>query len=113
MAEMRTPVLLLLLLVISALFCCCYSRLPSNCIRSDNGVSCSGLGLSNLSAFTVPAYTEFLSLSNNRITSLGSRLASLTSLRRLWLNNNSLTTLPSDALREAVNLRFLNLSHNR
>lgn len=133
MAPIKSTVTLLLLLLLTPISALCPSR--CNCDESKLAVDCKdGLldlvpitlnpSLSELylnrniiksiaSSFTFYRKLQLLDLSNNAITSLGSRnFQSQSILQVLFINRNKLTELKRDAFVGLSSLRILTLSEN-
>ncbi|XP_061768309.1 leucine-rich repeat and transmembrane domain-containing protein 2 isoform X2 [Nerophis ophidion] len=89
---------------------------PAPCACPSEGllVDCGGRGLTSLPPLhLLPPGSRFLSLANNKLTSLGpSALVNLSSLEELDLSNNYLDNLPAGLFRDMINLTKLTLHNN-
>lgn len=85
---------------------------PTHCSCKNYEVDCSNLGLVMIPT-DIPSNTKFLSLSNNKLSTLQARtFANVTTLEKLDLSNNYLDQLPTNVFDYVKNLVDLNLRNN-
>lgn len=110
-AAAALPVVSVLSLVLSPVSSC-----PSLCKCSPDGleVNCGGLGLSSPPpVHQLSPGTRSLSLSNNRLSALGTdAFANLTAMQELDLSNNFLDNLPGGLFRDMSNISRISLNNN-
>ncbi|XP_048463477.1 leucine-rich repeat and transmembrane domain-containing protein 2 [Rhincodon typus] len=96
-----------LLTIVEALLAC-----PTHCSCKKYEVDCSNLGLVTIPT-DIPSNIKFLSLSNNKLSSLQAfTFINFTTLEKLDLSNNFLDQLPANVFDYIRNLTDLNLRNN-